>query len=80
MSAFLLSKTMTKKMDSMLRNFFWSGSMEKNSIHWCNAKILFSSKGEGGLGFRGSMILMWHSSPSKDGELSLTLMHFGQGS
>ncbi|CAN0840801.1 LINE-1 retrotransposable element ORF2 protein [Linum grandiflorum] len=52
MSSFLLPKAITRKMDSLIRNFFWSGSMEKRSIHWCNAAKLCSAKFEGGLGFR----------------------------
>ncbi|CAN1726075.1 LINE-1 retrotransposable element ORF2 protein [Linum perenne] len=52
MSVFLLPKSLTKKMDRILRNFFWAGNMNKRSIHWCNEKILCSSKQDGGLGFK----------------------------
>ncbi|CAN1830601.1 LINE-1 retrotransposable element ORF2 protein [Linum perenne] len=52
MSLFLLPKTITNKMNSMLRNFFWSGSTTKRTIHWSHVDTLCTPKGEGGLGFR----------------------------
>ncbi|CAL1367531.1 unnamed protein product [Linum trigynum] len=52
MSVLLLPLSLTNKMDSILRRFFWSGSIKKKSIHWCDAKILEKPKEEGGLGFR----------------------------
>ncbi|CAL1397336.1 unnamed protein product [Linum trigynum] len=52
MFLFYLPKALTKKMDSLLSNFFWSGSMQKSSLHWCRKEILCMPKSEGGLGFR----------------------------
>ncbi|CAN1833195.1 Putative ribonuclease H protein At1g65750 [Linum perenne] len=52
MSCFLLPKTITNKMDSLLRAFFWGGSMTKRSIHWSSKEKLTRAKGEGGLGFK----------------------------
>ena len=52
MSTFLLPSTLTKKMDSLLRKFFWSGAMNKRTIHWSNAEKLCTPKDCGGLGFR----------------------------
>ncbi|CAN1157596.1 Putative ribonuclease H protein At1g65750 [Linum perenne] len=52
MSLFYLSATLTKRMDTMVRNFFWSGAMNKRSIHWSGAETLCNPKNEGGLGFR----------------------------
>ncbi|CAN1836487.1 Putative ribonuclease H protein At1g65750 [Linum perenne] len=52
MGLFLLPKTTTNKMNAMLRNFFWSGSTNKRSIHWSHADVLCAPKQEGGLGFR----------------------------
>ncbi|CAN1227539.1 Putative ribonuclease H protein At1g65750 [Linum grandiflorum] len=52
MSLFLLPKYITKRMTSMIHNFFWGGSLTKKTIHWCKANILTSSKSEGGLGLR----------------------------
>ncbi|CAN1255029.1 Putative ribonuclease H protein At1g65750 [Linum perenne] len=52
MSVFFLSASLTKKMDSLVRNFFWSGSMSKKSIHWCNGSTFCDSKSKGGLGFK----------------------------
>ncbi|CAL1408646.1 unnamed protein product [Linum trigynum] len=52
MCLFLLPVSLTKKMDSLLSNFFWSGSMQKSSLHWCSKEILCAPKSEGGLGFR----------------------------
>ncbi|CAL1410408.1 unnamed protein product [Linum trigynum] len=52
MSVFLLPLSLTCKMDSILKKFFWSGSMKKKSIHWCNARVLEKPKEEGGVGFR----------------------------
>ncbi|CAL1404855.1 unnamed protein product [Linum trigynum] len=52
MCLFLLPVSLTKKMDSLLSNFFWSGSMQKSNLHWCRKEVLCSPKSEGGLGFR----------------------------
>ncbi|CAN1128636.1 Putative ribonuclease H protein At1g65750 [Linum perenne] len=52
MSVFFLSSGITKKMDSIARNFFWSGDASKRSIHWSNGETFCLSKLEGGLGFR----------------------------
>ncbi|CAN1181022.1 Uncharacterized mitochondrial protein AtMg00310 [Linum perenne] len=52
MSTFLLPKKIIKRMNQLLRKFFWSGSMDKQSIHWCNAETLCAPKAVGGLGFR----------------------------
>ncbi|CAL1398685.1 unnamed protein product [Linum trigynum] len=52
MYLFHLPVSLTKKMDSLLTNFFWSGSMQKSSLHWCRKDILCAPKAEGGLGFR----------------------------
>ncbi|CAL1404768.1 unnamed protein product [Linum trigynum] len=52
MSVFLLPLNLTNKMDSILKRFFWSGSMKKRAIHWCKARDLEIPKDEGGLGFK----------------------------
>ncbi|CAN1161426.1 Uncharacterized mitochondrial protein AtMg00310 [Linum perenne] len=52
MSVFFLSSTLTKKMDSLLRNFFWAGDMNKKSIHWSSGQTLCETKARGGLGFK----------------------------
>ncbi|CAL1388192.1 unnamed protein product [Linum trigynum] len=52
MSMFLLPRTTTKKMDSMLKMFFWGGNMTKKTIHWRAGHVLYAPKEEGGLGFR----------------------------
>ncbi|CAL1413727.1 unnamed protein product [Linum trigynum] len=52
MYLFYLPVSVTKKMDSLLSNFFWSGSMKKSSLHWCKKEIFCAAKSEGGLGFR----------------------------
>ncbi|CAN1323849.1 Uncharacterized mitochondrial protein AtMg00310 [Linum perenne] len=52
MSVFFLSSGITKKMDSLARNFFWSGDASQRSIHWSSGDTLCLSKLEGGLGFR----------------------------
>ncbi|CAN1129854.1 Putative ribonuclease H protein At1g65750 [Linum perenne] len=52
MSVFFLSQTLTKKMDSLARKFFWSGSMDKRAIHWVNSDTLCETKAAGGLGFK----------------------------
>ncbi|CAN1194207.1 Uncharacterized mitochondrial protein AtMg00310 [Linum perenne] len=38
-------------MDSMIRNFFWAGAMDKKSIHWSRAETLCNSKQGGCFGF-----------------------------
>ncbi|CAN1273518.1 Uncharacterized mitochondrial protein AtMg00310 [Linum perenne] len=39
-------------MDSLVRNFFWSGELTKRSIHWSNGETLCNAKKDGGLGFK----------------------------
>ncbi|CAN1730166.1 Uncharacterized mitochondrial protein AtMg00310 [Linum perenne] len=39
-------------MNKLLRNFFWSGSTDKRTFHWCNFDTLCTPKAAGGLGFR----------------------------
>ncbi|CAN1262989.1 Uncharacterized mitochondrial protein AtMg00310 [Linum perenne] len=52
MSLFLLPKKMINRMNSLLRRFFWSGSMTKKAIHWCKGSKLCDSKSSGGVGFK----------------------------
>ncbi|CAL1383881.1 unnamed protein product [Linum trigynum] len=52
MYLFHLPVNLNKKMDYLLTNFFWSGSMQKSSLHWCRKEVLCAPKFEGGLGFR----------------------------
>ncbi|CAN1145175.1 Uncharacterized mitochondrial protein AtMg00310 [Linum perenne] len=39
-------------MDAVIAKFWWSGYVNKKSIHWCSKDRLTSEKGKGGLGFR----------------------------
>ncbi|CAN1194203.1 Putative ribonuclease H protein At1g65750 [Linum perenne] len=39
MSLFALPKKMINRMNSLLRKFFWAGSMTKKTIHWCKGKV-----------------------------------------
>ncbi|CAN1171739.1 Uncharacterized mitochondrial protein AtMg00310 [Linum perenne] len=43
---------MIRRMNSLLRRFFWSRSMTKNTIHWCKGEKLCDPLREGGLGFK----------------------------
>ncbi|CAN1281694.1 Uncharacterized mitochondrial protein AtMg00310 [Linum perenne] len=52
MSLVLLPNKMVNRMNSLLRRFFWSGSMVKRSIHWCKGAKLCDSRAQEGLGFR----------------------------
>ncbi|CAN1337145.1 Putative ribonuclease H protein At1g65750 [Linum perenne] len=52
MSLFILPAHLIKRMNSLLRKFFWSGSMERKSIHWRDGNVLSDPKSIGGLGFR----------------------------
>ncbi|CAN1128271.1 Uncharacterized mitochondrial protein AtMg00310 [Linum perenne] len=52
MSLFALSKGLINRMNAMLRQFFWSGSLQKRSIQWAHADILCKPKSQGGLRFR----------------------------
>ncbi|CAL1354696.1 unnamed protein product [Linum trigynum] len=52
MCLFLLPRSITTRMDAMLKRFFWSGSVSKRSIHWRAGRVLYAHKSEGGLGFR----------------------------
>ncbi|CAN0837158.1 LINE-1 retrotransposable element ORF2 protein [Linum grandiflorum] len=51
-SCFLLPKSLHKKMDTVLRNFWWAGDGQRRSIHWVSSYKLTSSKDMGGLGFK----------------------------
>ncbi|CAN1181173.1 Putative ribonuclease H protein At1g65750 [Linum perenne] len=39
-------------MNAIIRQFFWSGSLQKRSIHLANTDILCKPISQGGLGFR----------------------------
>ncbi|CAL1381826.1 unnamed protein product [Linum trigynum] len=76
-------------MDSLLTNFFWSGSMQKSSMHWFRKEILCALKSEGGLGFQNfkdfNMALLvkqaWRLLTSPDSLWSLLLkgLYFPRG-
>jgi hypothetical protein len=52
MSCFLLSKGSCKKLTSLMSNFWWSGNLDKRSMHWVAWDKLAIPKGQGGMGFR----------------------------
>uniref|UniRef100_A0A0A9C7D5 Reverse transcriptase zinc-binding domain-containing protein n=1 Tax=Arundo donax TaxID=35708 RepID=A0A0A9C7D5_ARUDO len=52
MSCFKLSKTMCKKLASNMVKFWWSGKLDRRSLHWISWNNLFLSKAMGGMGFR----------------------------
>ncbi|CAN1140194.1 Putative ribonuclease H protein At1g65750, partial [Linum perenne] len=47
MSLFAQSKGLIKRMNAILRQFFWSGYLKKRAIHWTNADNLCSPKSLG---------------------------------
>jgi hypothetical protein len=52
MSCFLLSKGSCKKFTSVMGKFWWSGNLDKRSMHWLSWDKLAIPKSQGGMGFR----------------------------
>ena len=52
MSCFLLSKGTCKKITSPMAKFWWSGNLDKRSMHWIAWDKLVVPKEQGGMGFR----------------------------
>ncbi|CAN1848206.1 Putative ribonuclease H protein At1g65750 [Linum perenne] len=51
-SCFMLPDTLLKKLDAVVAKFWWSGYVNRKSIHWCSKDRLTTPKQDGGLGFR----------------------------
>ncbi|CAL1374841.1 unnamed protein product [Linum trigynum] len=77
MSVFLLSLSLANKMDSILKRFFWSGSMKKKSIHWRDARVLEKQKKTECWASRIFIFSIWRLSGNKYGECWRILMLFG---
>lgn len=52
MSCFLLSKSTCKKFTSVMGQFWWSGNLDRRSMHWLAWDKLAIPKNQGGMGFR----------------------------
>jgi hypothetical protein len=52
MSCFQLSKGTCKKFNSLMGGFWWSGNLDKRSMHWIAWDKLAIPKNQGGMGFR----------------------------
>jgi hypothetical protein len=52
MSCFLLSKGMCQKLVSLMARFWWSGNLDRRSMHWLAWDRIAVPKGKGGMGFR----------------------------
>jgi hypothetical protein len=52
MSCFLLSKSTCKKFTSVMGQFWWSGNLDRRSMHWLAWDKLAMPKNQGGMGFR----------------------------
>ncbi|KAA3479946.1 reverse transcriptase [Gossypium australe] len=52
MACFLLPKTLSAELESIITKFWWQKSRGKKGIHWCVWKDFCSLKENGGLGFR----------------------------
>ncbi|CAM8960014.1 unnamed protein product [Rhodiola kirilowii] len=51
MSCFKILDTLTKRIVSMIANYWWSNNREGRGIHWCKYGKLCKDKMEGGVGF-----------------------------
>ena len=52
MSCFQLTKKVCKKLASLMAKYWWSGSLDRRSLHWLSWDKLASPKACGGMGFR----------------------------
>ena len=52
MMCFSLPLYFCKRLNSVVRNFWWGGAEDKNKISWKRWEVLTRPKFEGGLGFR----------------------------
>jgi hypothetical protein len=52
MSCFELSKGSCSKLVSLMARFWWSGNLDKRSLHWTAWDKLAVPKEKGGMGFR----------------------------
>jgi hypothetical protein len=52
MSCFQLSKGTCKTITSVWAKFWWSGNLDKRSMHWLSWQKLSVPKSQGGMGFR----------------------------
>jgi hypothetical protein len=52
MACFLLGKGTCQKLTSLIAQFWWSGSLDKRSMHWLAWDKIAKPKGWGGMGFR----------------------------
>ncbi|XP_074297592.1 uncharacterized protein LOC141628333 [Silene latifolia] len=52
LSVFRKPVSLTSKLQSLMVHFWWSGTRNNKSIHWCSKDFLSRPVGEGGLGLR----------------------------
>jgi hypothetical protein len=52
MACFLLGKGTCQKLTSMMAKFWWSGHLDRRSMHWLAWDKISKSKDCGGMGFR----------------------------
>jgi hypothetical protein len=52
MSCFKLTKKVCKTLMSIIAKYWWSSSLDRNSLHWVSWNILTAPKVKGGMGFR----------------------------
>ena len=52
MSVFLLTKKVCKGLTASMAKFWWSGSLDRRSMHWLSWEKLATPKIYGGMGFR----------------------------
>jgi hypothetical protein len=52
MSCFKLTKKVCKQLRALIAKYWWSSSLDRNSLHWVSWEVLVSPKIKGGMGFR----------------------------
>ncbi|XP_074301412.1 uncharacterized protein LOC141632799 [Silene latifolia] len=52
LSAFKMPVSVSSKINSLLSQFWWGGTIRRRSLHWCSNIIISASKSDGGLGIR----------------------------
>ena len=57
LSVFKIPVSVSKRLQSLLTHFWWAGTRNRKTIHWCSKITLGIAKSKGGLGIRNLQCL-----------------------